>query len=47
MPSIESLTFDTTGLKAAQTDPTRKVWFTPDGDGISRNCSASRCRDVP
>jgi hypothetical protein len=31
------MTFDTSGLRFGQEDADRKVWFTPDGDGISVN----------
>jgi len=37
MCSLNSLTFDTTDLRFGQEDADRKVWFTPDGDGISQH----------
>lgn len=35
MPSLDSLTFDTSGLRFNHEEAGRKVWFTPEGDGIS------------
>src|SRR4051794_29219746 len=37
MPSLASVTFDTSTLLPQSADPARKVWFTPAGDGISLN----------
>jgi hypothetical protein len=37
MPSLQSLTFDTSELQIHGEEPNRKVWFTEDGDGVSLN----------
>jgi hypothetical protein len=37
MPSLESLSFDTTGLHLGRTEAGRKVWFSESGDGVSLN----------
>jgi hypothetical protein len=37
MPSLQSLTFDTSELQLDREESDRKVWFTKDGDGISLN----------
>jgi hypothetical protein len=36
-PSLQSITFDTTGLRFDREEADRKIWFTEDGDGISLN----------
>jgi hypothetical protein len=37
MPSLQSLTFETSELQLDREEEGRKVWFTKDGDGVSLN----------
>jgi hypothetical protein len=38
MPDVNSLSFDTTGLRLVQDEPARKIWHSLLGDGIGLDC---------
>src|SRR5689334_22761693 len=37
MPTLNSLTFDASGLRFDRDESDRRIWFTPAGDGVSLN----------